>query len=187
MWAPAGSEDVGYLIDLDFAASVEPGSVEETTTDDALHTLALPFLAIDHLPPDALVMADSSPPQSTHHIYRHDLESFFWSVWWILLNAVRYRDGPSNIDKVLLGWQSYNLGQNRAEKEGFLLLRRQWSSFISQKLWPQHEHRAKMEAFLKDISQMFNEGHRALEKGSDYPTAGGHVTFENFMQVFMLE
>lgn len=138
MWAPGGSggmrvrqsrdakqqtrpsEDIGYLIDLDFAAIVEneAGTVEQIDIDDLPHTLALPFLAIDHIPPDILMVPQSSPPPTTagRHIYRHDLESFFWSVWWILLKMVRDRDGSSSIDEILAGWQSHNLGKTGRQR-----------------------------------------------------------------------
>ena len=188
MWAPGrdGARDVGYLVDLDFAF-IE-GEVEQIGVD---HTLALPFVAIDHLHPDIVVVTQSQlPPAPTtpaRHLYRHDLEGFFWSLWWILLNAARDKDGSISIDKLLSSWRLPNLGENRAGKTGFLLNHETWSDQVSWTLWPEHEHRALMKGFLDNMSQMFNQGYLTPRRGSDYLTAGGHITYENLMQVFRLE
>ena len=204
MWAPGGSDgarvertcytkqqgqpsgDVGYLIDLDFAAIVEAGTAEQIGVDDVAHTLALPFLAIDHLPPDTFIDAQSplTPITPGHHIYRHDLESFFWSLWWILLKEVRDQRADFEIDQLFLHWQSPNLGENRVSKSGFLVRSEGWSKTVSRRLWQQHKHCAKMEGFLISISETFRLGYRALEQGDDYMTAGGYITFNNFTGAF---
>ena len=178
-------EDIGYLIDFDFAVDVAASTVEQIEVDNLAHTLVLPFIAINHLPPDILVVAQSSftPTGAGRHIYRHDLESFFWSVWWILLNADSNK-GSGAIADLLLSWQSPNLGKNREAKYGFLIRYEQWSGLISQRLWPEHEHRTTMEEFLNNISKMFKSGILALESGGDVPTAGGFITFQNFLRIF---
>ena len=187
MWAPGGSDgarDVGYLIDFDFAF-IE-GEVEHIGVD---HTLALPFVAIDHLPPDVVVTQSPLPPALTtpaRHLYRHDLEGFFWSLWWILLNTARDK-GEASVNDELSLWQWHNLGKNRNAKKGFLADHAHWSSLISRSLWRGHEHRAVMEKFLSDMSRIIHNGHNALQKGRDYATAGDYITYENLLQVFPLE
>ena len=91
------------------------------------------------------------------HIYHHDLESFFWLVWWILLNSDSNK-GSNAIADLLLSWQSPNLGKNRAAKYGFLLRYEQWSGLVSQRLWPKHEHHT-------NISEMFKSGILDLQSG----------------------
>ena len=185
MWAPGrdGARDVGYLVDLDFAF-IE-GEVEQIGVD---HTLALPFVAIDHLHPDIVVVTQSQlPPAPTtpaRHLYRHDLEGFFWSLWWILLNAARDKGNAASINELLSSWRLPKLGQNRAAKRGFLLDHKNWSVLISWKLWPEHEHRYVMESFLNNMSSIIDEGHGALEEAHDYATAGGYIMYENLLGAF---
>ena len=196
MWAPGGSEqgqpsgDVGYLIDLDFAAIAEAGTAEQIDIEDLPHTLALPFLAIDYLLPDTFIEAQSpsTPTERRRHVYRHDLESFFWSLWWILLktvcDTVRNKVSASSIEDLLSEWRLPNLRQNRDAKKDFLFRYKRISEITSQTLWPQHEHQGIMESFLNNMSFIIHKGHTDLEKGCDYITAGGHITYKNLMRVF---
>jgi hypothetical protein len=207
MWVPSGSggwrvqpsrdakgqaqlsEDTGCLIDLDFAAIAKASTVEQVSIDDVSHTLALPFLAIDHLPPDVPIVSQSLPTGTNagRHVYRHDLESFFWSAWWIVLDADHRNGGVSLIDERLSAWKSNNMGENRRAKRGFLTDDENWSGMISWRLWKHHEHRDLVETFLKSMSQMFDKGYNALAAGGNYETAGGHITYDNFIQLFPIK
>jgi hypothetical protein len=207
MWAPAGSggarihqsrrakqqeqplEDIGYLIDLDFAADIgRVSDVKEISIDGVSHTLALPFLAIDHLPEDDVEeqsLHDQFKPMGLH-FYRHDLESFFWSTWWIILGA-HPATGAETLRRFAF-WNSPDMGVNRDAKIGFLRGGyKRWSEVISKQLWQGHHHRDLMVMFLNKMSIMFFQGYRALEAGGDSLTAGGWITLENFLQLFPID
>ena len=81
---------------------------------------------------------------------------------------------------------SNNLGKNRASKRGFLLYYAEWSCRGLPESLAQHE-RAHNGSLPNNMSTIFINGYIALEEGSDYPTAGGHITFKNLLQVFPQE
>ncbi|KAF8336849.1 uncharacterized protein EI90DRAFT_3043843 [Cantharellus anzutake] len=63
----------GILIDLDFATQVRDG--DRILSPEPTFTGTLPFLSID------LLTASGPAPQ---RLYRHDLESFFYILGWML-------------------------------------------------------------------------------------------------------
>lgn len=88
----AARPEVGVLIDLDLAVQLrEPGG-EITIPASRIGTL--PFMAIE------LLNSALYPPQ---HYYRHDLESFFYVLAWILAN---YEDGGRTAVKTFSEWCS---------------------------------------------------------------------------------
>jgi len=84
MWT---SKFAGRLIDLDLysvsdEAQYDPGDVPLT--------FSTPFLAVD------LLTAETPQP----YLYRHDLESFYWSFIWIVLDHLK----STNTKSLLGGW-----------------------------------------------------------------------------------
>lgn len=179
------SEDEAYLIDLDFAIPIPFGQTETTTVDDANHTHALPFLALDHLPAEG--PTDQAQRACSRYFYRHDLESFFWSAWWILLSTVPKSERSERISGLLDDWSSRKLWANGVSKLTFLQSRhRVYTKLVSGELWPEHEHCSQMETFLNDMSSMFNKGYNILREGGDVDllTAGDVITYNAFLDLF---
>lgn len=85
----ADDPSYGVLIDFDSAAYVGESPIEKNNLGH--HTMSLAFVARDLL--------DDFP--KSNHEYRHDLESFFYSLWWI---AISYRDGLQIKTDILNGW-----------------------------------------------------------------------------------
>lgn len=73
----ASDEGHGILVDLDFATRRDDPSLEKHGYGYC--TMSAPFMAMELL--------HDSP--SIRHLYRHDLESFFWSLCWILVHYHR--------------------------------------------------------------------------------------------------
>jgi len=77
-----------YLIDFDFAKDVDRDvSGEHIRTH---RTMSTPFIARELLA--------AQPPSA---LYRHDLESFVWCLWWI---AVSYLNGEQIVTDTLNRW-----------------------------------------------------------------------------------
>lgn len=187
--ARSKTEYEGYLVDLDFAAHVETDAVQRLQVVDIAHTLALPYLAIDHLHTDqsASDISSGSGTELFDHYYRHDLEGFFWSLWWILFKAM-----PPHPDQWRWGneWKDNNLGANREAKERFL--ERPYikaSDMIASSLWPfgsDPQNHTTMRDFLRAFTRVFRDGYDALRGDPDVDkiTAGGNITVEKIFAQF---
>ena len=79
------SEYAGRLIDLDLS-SVRDEAWHDP--EDVPLTFSIPFLASDLL--------TATTPQ--RHLYRHDLESFYWSFVWIVLDHVQFKDPEFSLE-----------------------------------------------------------------------------------------
>lgn len=183
---PITSNEEAYLIDLDFSTVLGVDGADPLNEAEVTHTHALPFLALDHLPGDQMVTHESqTAPPVGPHLYRHDLESFFWSVWWIIFATIPTPGRDLDVENILLDWSSPNLRLNGNSKRGFLREGYlQWVKYVSIQLWPQHEHRTLMVAFLNDMSSLFNEGYKALEQSGDRLAEGDRITTENLLRLF---
>src|SRR5260221_9913294 len=98
----ASGRYVPFLIDFDFAKDVDRDDSEVQIK--AHRTMATPFLVMD-------LLAD--PPPTA--LYRHDLESFCWCLWW---NAVSYLDGKQIATDELQGWYDGGWRRIRPYKDG---------------------------------------------------------------------
>ena len=96
----------GVLIDLDFATRDRDADTGDRFVLPSMPGGTLPFRAIDLCTRDPL-------PRS---MYRHDLESFFWTLLWILL----YKSGHST-DKVFAAWSAGPWDDIWTYKLGFLM------------------------------------------------------------------
>ena len=165
----------GVLIDLDFAARVDAhGNPSEGETFP--HAGTLQFRAFEVI----------TPEKPTKAYYRHDLESFFYSLMWI---QNHYKDGKRSEGP---GASDFDFGFNRSwdstqsHKHGFLLcfnspgfelnatsLRDEWLI----PMWRLFGAalKAKTAAFLSH-----KEGRGEL---LDRETFGGRVTYETFVKI----
>lgn len=164
-------------------------------TEDMLYTLDLRAVAMENLPDD-LGSAKGGPASQSvhlrHHLYRHDLEGFFWSIWWLVLGA--HPDHRSKNHKHFADWGSERPMANRRAKEYFLFKEKQrWIPTVVQQLWPESELSTAMSQFLQELTVMFEAGHRdileiqndAAEPVSldDLSTAFGQITYSKFMHI----
>lgn len=187
---PHSFEERVYLIDLDFAVDLKRfGAAKPKTIEEIKHTFALPFTALDHLPQNGMVGREESAPKP--HLYRHDLESFMWSMWWILLGTPHVEGSAERLQTWCNGWMSENMGKNRSSKRGFLGdEHRDASDSISLLLWAGNDKQDEMVAFLNRITLIFLRGYQAMETPEDpveFETGGGHITITNFLAQFPAE
>ncbi len=95
------SEYTGRLIDLDLSsvcdekARHDPEDVPLHDPEDIPLTFSIPFLALDLL----------RAPMPQRHLYRHDLESFYWSFVWIVLDHVQFEDPEFSLESWRKGAQ----------------------------------------------------------------------------------
>lgn len=174
MWtsfgAPAGSNDEVYLIDLDFASYMDvDSSTEPRNMATNGYTFALPFIALDHIRP-------SNTPK--RYYYRHDLESFFWSMWWVILGNVT----KSNQTDPRATWVTLDPSANFHAKRGFLRNVRDWASDIVDELWPTHAYRTPLAQCIQGLTDMFNQGYDKLQDEEvDFATGGNTLSYEAFI------
>ena len=109
-----------FLIDFDFAKHMDEDVAKGMDKDvfmnmdqdaskghiNSHRTMSTPFLAVDLL---------CNPPPPT--LYRHDLESFVWCLWWI---AVSYLNGEQILTQALQGWYNGNWVDLQNYKRGSL-------------------------------------------------------------------
>ena len=93
-----------YLIDFDFAVRTSELNKDRILTH---RTMATPFLAT--------TLLSKSPPSAS---YGSDLESFYWSLWWI---AVSYGNGKRRRTTLLNEWSNGHFDNIRVRKHGFLV------------------------------------------------------------------
>ena len=166
----------GVLIDLDFAVQVaQHGNPVDAETFPPAGTLI--FRAFDLLTPDNPLKA----------YYRHDLESFFYTLFWIQMHYVNgkkhvHPDANSfdfNFDAT---WRS-----TRAGKVGFLLgscyidgYRLPLTSLRDQWLTPMHRMFGEALEARNSPTILPGEGEGAA---LDQETFGGRITYEAFENV----
>lgn len=168
-------DSFGFLIDLDFAAFLAVGgNPNPPDTDDQAegvsYSLARAFVAIDQLP-----LTKDAPPSV--HLYRHDLESFFWSLLWLLTEQAH-----DEVSSNLMSWKLTSPLSLYHDKLAFLEPRFStvWCRRVTQVLWgTNNEQRTQMQSFLIGLVQMFREGYDLLKNDpeTDYDSAGGQITY----------
>ena len=154
----------GILIDLDLAVRVED---TPSGPRSAQRAVSLPFLAFDLL--------TSEPPP---HEYRHDLESFFWCLWWI---AISYNRGVHRKRMFeLQGWHEGTWKHIQMIKQ---ITQWQYNKLC---LLPSPSM-ADLLSPLARLHVMFIAGHAAkVSGGVDESTLGGHITYETFFACLSL-
>lgn len=140
-----------------------------------------PFLAIERL--------SLQPPP---HMYRHDLESFFWVLWWIV---VHFKGGKDNGTTYLNNWHDGPWETVQLAKRGFLAKAAHahpvtetfakppiTRSALPEKISPRDFAPSPIHSCLDQMGQAIRLGYHALKwiPEADYETAGGHITFDIF-------
>lgn len=200
------NSDRPYLIDLDFAVNIEEASSSdvdpssdsyelETPSEVAKYSFALPFLALDHLP--IMARAEDIPYYhiwSDRQIYRHDLESFVWTIWWSIAGA-HPKKGAKDLKRVCGKWSSANLVDCHNAKFRFLTEMpelRQELVRVSDRLWKNPTHQKMMTKFMEDMSYLVGQGYKKMQMQKrertlsfhTYETACGMITLESILNVF---
>jgi serine/threonine protein kinase len=163
----------GILNDWDMASLLD--DVGEVPISTARHrTGTIPFMAIDLL--------QAKPPI---HLYRHDLESFFYILVWAAINYDLKRNKRCAPRGDIEYWDS-NLTNSARNKESFIMNIDTSTEMLSH-VQPGFEEVAK--EWIQPLIELFRLGRTArlfpsmaLAQPFDHTTYGGHVTFHNFMK-----
>jgi hypothetical protein len=156
MYDPA--EEEPYLIDADLGKSTDKLAVPSANH----RTGTLPFMATD-------LLVDNPPP----HLYRYDLESFFYVLLWMCVQGH-------------CGWDT--VGSISA-------MRKEKSDFFSAERGNPVDHLPILDKFeplkatwLKKLYRLFWMGRQNLATANmedvetDMETSGGHITYDQFMK-----
>ncbi|KAF8339832.1 uncharacterized protein EI90DRAFT_2290452 [Cantharellus anzutake] len=154
----ADGKHVPFLIDYDFAVSVPSANdtpdgvpLADDAPDDRIlthRTMATPFLALELL--------SEQPPTA---LYRHDLESFLYCLWWI---SVSYCEGIQIRTDQLLGWCTGSWRSIRYFKNGHMNVRAVDESVFTTNMIVRQER-------VKGDAAPF-----------EWESAGGIITWETF-------
>ncbi|GLB43284.1 hypothetical protein LshimejAT787_1301850 [Lyophyllum shimeji] len=158
----------GILNDWDMASYVENNNEIKLST----RTGTVPFMARD-------LLTDGDPPP---HLYRHDLESFYYILVWAALHYDFERKERHGTIQEVKNWNAERYLTARAAKISFITHDDMRDTIFScvrpdcQALLP----------WLNSVGDLFDDGYMAWKKerkspGWDNDTLGGHITFENFM------
>lgn len=216
--------DRPYLIDLDFAVRIEaPSSDASNPNSDPLkpksdepqhpyalksspnvteYSFALPFIALDHLHRMAHKGIDIAFHQvwASSHMYRHDLESFVWSMWWIVIGAHPTK-GAQELNRRCSMWKSLKLDDNQNAKFHFItdeddkLIEE--IAYYSRILCTGENRgvRDTFSTFLKNISRVIGGGYQDMQKMKranastklsirSYETACGRIKIGELLAAF---
>jgi len=135
--------------------------------------MATPFLALELL---------SDPPPRT--LYRHDLESFCWSLWWI---AVSYLDGNQIRTNELQGWYSGGWKQIRIVKEGSMQPKVVRKEHFTKNMEPAKPVLERLAGLFEEVIESVGDLETASpeeKKVFDQESAGGVITWERFRACF---
>ena len=163
----------GVLIDLDFAARDRDPDTGHRVVLPSVPGGTLPFRAIDLCAGDPL-------PRS---LYRHDLESFFWTLLWILL----YKSVHST-DKVIAAWSAGPWDDIWTYKLGFLM--RPLGRGLAEDI-------PLRKAWIIPLWKVLRDGYGAIpvesistpsvhsQEATDFDdeTLGNRITYDGFMKI----
>jgi hypothetical protein len=165
----------GVVNDWDMASHLDDRG--EVPTSTARHrTGTIPFMACD-------LLVDKPPV----HIYRHDLESFFYILIWAavhfdLKNKKRLPTHPG-----LQEWDGNTIKMAGAAKtELFHTYARAESAVFCH---VREEFGDVLQSWIMPLWNLFQKAVQSVpspfscEKDYDYSTLGGHITFHKFMTV----
>ncbi|KAG5637219.1 hypothetical protein H0H81_005382, partial [Sphagnurus paluster] len=160
----------GILNDWDMASKV--GEEDEVESSTAQHrTGTFPFMARE-------LLVDGRPPA---HLYRHDLESFFYILVWAALRYDFQSGKRFPTPECIKCWESSMQGALHAKTS---LITSETVDVILLHLLPQS--RERLEPWIMSVRQLFMEGNYDRQRYSrnadwDQKTLGGWITFKKFM------
>ncbi len=179
MWT---NKHTGCLIDLDLSSISDSARYDP---EDVALTFSTPFLALD-------LLTATIPKR---HLYRHDLEAFYWSFIWIVLSHVPIKDPTYSID----GWRLGGLKRNVAFSKRALLKPHVYNTIFSELSLglPSYEPVATC---LKKLTELVakayihldmvhshdpsRSGGSYFDDDDSYVTGCGCITYEAFRAVF---
>lgn len=156
----AEDPSVGVLIDLDLAVRLKDAESQAPFRPVPAGTLA--FRAIDVL----------EQGEFAHTLYyRHDLESFFYTLVWIL---TYHTQGFSRARADLIRWHDSSTLVISDRKRGFLI-----SPNFTLPEGPLKP------VWLLKLAKLFDDGYKQIESvpPADMTTMGGLITYETFMAI----
>jgi hypothetical protein len=173
MFKSAEGRAKGIVNDWDMASHLDTAG--EVTTSTARHrTGTIPFMARE-------LLVDEPPV----HLYRHDLESFFYILVWAAVHFDIQSKTRLPIHPVLKEWDNDSLRITWHAKGNFLLgagaselvfshVREEFSDVLDNWILP------LWNLFVDAVQAMPRPG-RAVLPGFDHETLGGCLTFDTFM------
>src|SRR5258708_40334690 len=176
MWT---SEHAGRLIDLDLSCISDEARYGP---EDVALTFSTPFLTLD-------LLTATTPKR---HLYRHDLEAFYWSFVWIVLGFSPYKSPSYSIE----GWRFGGLKRNIVSSKSKLLRPHVYNEGFSQLSLrlPSYEPVATC---LKKLTELVANAYIHLDTANSdpsqsgsyfddnsYVTGGGCITYEAFWAIF---
>ncbi|KAG6835081.1 hypothetical protein H0H93_005028 [Arthromyces matolae] len=166
----------GVLNDWDMASRVDENGENEVS--NATHrTGTIPFMARE-------LLVDGTPPP---HLYRHDLESFFYILVWAAINYDFGTAEPRKIDFATARWDAPTLEDAKNIKQGFMTYHANLKKEILQRVHPKN---SILLPWIKSLRSLFFQAfveHESvatdLKKSEDWDhaTLGGYITFEKFI------
>lgn len=161
----ADDHSVGVLIDLDIAVRLKDPDSNSPLTIQPVPGGTLPFRAIDVL--------DQQDDVRTLY-YRHDLESFLWTLIWIL---TYYPFDSSTAVLDLSPWLRGKPSTIANSKRSRLYKMAKGSDL------PEGPFK---DSWLTKLSALFNNGYLSLrDETADEETMGGIVTYSSFMDILV--
>ncbi|SRR5258708_3849919 len=169
MWTIVKKQPIGILIDWDFASG--PVSHPPEDPQQTAFTLNVAFLAID------LLKMECVP-----RLYRHDLESFFWVFWSIIISKADVNGLDEYV--TISDWESDSVPRRWVAKTAFLdrgrhqVIKR---LEISQQSGLSHPG---VITCLSRLSNLVSKGQDALEgraQTTNVETADGNITYTEFV------
>ncbi|KAG5640981.1 hypothetical protein DXG03_006462 [Asterophora parasitica] len=169
----------GILNDWDMAAWVDDNDeIPLSTTQHRTGTL--PFMAID-------LLAEKPPA----HLYRHDLESFFYILIWAAFHYDFKNKTRESIHPAVQNWHSLNMVLVRSSKQNLILSN---ESVEFKMLIRQIPPRCQaLVPWIRAIWRLFHKAQYEYSslmddelltaEGWDNKTSGGWITFEKYMEV----
>ncbi|KAG6833637.1 hypothetical protein H0H93_013132 [Arthromyces matolae] len=166
----------GVLNDWDIASDVD-NSVKSQLLNTTRCTGTIPFMARD------LLVGGTPPP----HLYRHDLESFFYIFVWAAINRDFGALEPRKTDFTTAQWDTPTLAHAKRIKQGFMSDYDDMKTEILERVHPKN---SVLLPRIDALWLLFFQAH--LDRGTrsaklsvedwDHTTLGGHITFEKFMK-----
>lgn len=164
----------GVLNDWDMALLLD--GVDDVPVSTVRHrTGTIPFMAID-------LLLQPIPPT---HLYRHDLESFFYILVWAAMNYDLGRKERCAVQEDIACWDS-DLTRSGQSKDTFIM-NIDMSTRMLAHVKPGFEEVTK--EWIQPLLDLFRLGRTtciyprmALTQPYDHTTYGGHVTFHSFME-----
>ncbi|KAG6847771.1 hypothetical protein H0H93_006079 [Arthromyces matolae] len=166
----------GVLNDWDLASCVDEHGGNEVTNATPKRIGTIPFMARD------LLVDDTPPP----HLYRHDLESFFYILVWAAVNDNFGADEPRKIDLVIASeWDDDTLRRAKAHKTDFIC-NPSTKKMIIQRVQPTCSVLLpwidSLWSLFFEANIHYSQNYKKLPKDWDYATVDGRITFETFME-----